>query len=130
VVAGPGQAIAFVGEGDLNRVREGAAATFFDDFSLRSESGRVTKIDYAAVLKIPNAELTSVYGGPIKAHGSLQNGLYGEQAMYRVIITLDTPKHMNVRRTGWVLIGAGGSSLFDYATQQLPKILLREAHLD
>ena len=105
-------------------------ASFYSGFDLTVYSGRVIDIEKSAIEKIRYPQLSSVYGGPIKSHGTAQSGLYSEEALYRVIIQIDKGAPFLSLLTGHAVIDVERTNLAMCFLNLLGRSLRREAHLD
>lgn len=130
LTSGDSRIIAFVPEKYLFRLAVGMDCYFFNAFDMELHSGRIVEIEKYAVEKIKLPHLASVYGGPIKTHGSIEKGLYSEEALYRVIISAANNSVPVVLQMGYVSIKVKRSSLAKEFLDAAERTLLREAHLD
>jgi putative peptide zinc metalloprotease protein len=127
-VVGGGNAImvAYVGEGDVERITEGAEARF-----LATAPGhppivaRVVAVERTALLHLDAPALASIAGGPIAIRAG-DRDLTPEQAVYRVRLATRVPAS-RLRLSGTIHIDAPGASLVGHLWRTILGVLLRES---
>lgn len=130
LIGGSNKVIAYLAEKDFYRIKKGMSASFYSGFDLTVYTGRVVDIEKSAIEKIRYPQLSSVYSGPIKSHGTVQSGLYSEEALYRVIIQIDKGTPFLSLLTGHAVIDVKRTNLAMSFLSMLGRLLRREAHLD
>lgn len=130
VISGGNRAIAFVPEKYFYRINKGMSALFYNSFDMKGIKGRVVEIEKSSVEKLRFPQMASVYGGPLKAHGTIQNGLYSDEAIYRVIIQLEESELFTTLQMGSVAISVNKTSLAESFINLAGRTFWREAHLD
>lgn len=99
VAPGPGELVGYVGEGDFDRLRSGAAARFHPDDPLQARrTARVRGVDPVSVAALDVPALASLNGGPVAVEG--QNGggngsggrspLAPVEAVYRIAFDVES----------------------------------------
>jgi putative peptide zinc metalloprotease protein len=120
---------AYVQEGDLPRIQVGDMATFYSDAAEQDPLRCVVRfIDRLTTLVLADAELASVYGGPIAVRGR-KNGLIPDGAVYRVRLAPDGRAVPQAQLRGQVRISGLAESLMQRTARSLAAVVLREAGL-
>jgi len=116
---------AYVEEGDLARIADGAEAVFYPnvlDFS--SRRGRVAVIGRSPVRALADPALSSVHGGPLASRAS-GSEIVPERALYRVRVSLNGPPPP-VQVVGHVKVAGEARSLLGRLWRSILIVLVRE----
>lgn len=124
------EALGYIDDAALLRVRPGARATFFaDDPAVAPIALRVTAVESAAAEQITPDALASVHGGPLPAALDRQGRAVPRASLHRVRLAMlapDTPTSDLRLLRGHVRIEAEADSFGAHAVRRLLNILLRE----
>lgn len=139
VSPGPGELVGYVGEGDFDRLRPGAAARFHPDDPLRARrDARVRGVDPVSVPVLDVPALASLHGGPVAVEGqanpaasstaSNRAALVPVEAAYRVSFDVDGPDHgpSHIVR-GLARVEGEPRSLAERFWRSAAAVLIREA---
>ena len=105
-------------------------ALFYNSFDMKGVEGKIVDIERASVDKLKFPQMASVYGGPIKAHGTIHDGVYPDEALYRATIQLNGGEPFSTLQMGSVAISVTRTSLAESLINAFGRTMLREAHLD
>ena len=119
---------AYVAEADLPRLVVGARGRFVQPYG-GSLPLRVTAIASASTRTLEPPELASVHGGAILVRRDAKGELAPEQAVYRVLLTVDDPAAPVRRETGHVAIEARTESFAGVLYRRVVAVLRRESSL-
>jgi len=128
VLGGNAAVVAYVAEGDIDRLSEGAAARFVPTAPGRASiAATVTTIERIAIRHLDALSLSSPAGGPIAVRPG-DRTLTPEAALYRV--RLSTGENLPDRElTGTVHLDAAGASLIGGLWRTVINQLVRESGL-
>jgi len=136
VSPGPGELVGYVGEGDFDRLKPGAAARFHPDDPLQARrDARVQSVDPVSVTVLDVPALASLHGGPVAVEG--QNGLVSAgatnrsalapvEAVYRIVFAVSGeggPAHVT---RGGARVEGEARSLAERFWRVAAAVLIRE----
>ena len=127
-VRGEGRAtiVAYVGEDAIDRIGEGAEASFFVAApGYAAVQARVVGVERTALSHLDAPALSSTAGGPIAVRPGDRN-LTPEAALYRVRLVTTIPAP-SVALHGTVHIEAAGASFFGHLWRSVLGVVLRES---
>lgn len=136
VSPGPGELMGYVGEGDFDRLKPGAAARFHPDDPLRARrDARVRSVDPVSVTVLDVPALASLHGGPVavegqnspaSAGGANRSALAPVEAVYRIAFDVsgkDGPAHVT---RGVARVEGEARSLAQRFWRMAAAVLIRE----
>lgn len=120
------QVEAYVGQADIDRLKPGAPALFYPEGSIAAISGVVAEVDRTRASTIPEAALTTRYGGPIPLAPHSEQAIPADPR-FRVRVALDSPPPAQRETRGVVVIDGERRSLLGQAATASFATLIRES---
>lgn len=120
---------AFVAEADLERMRDGARASFLpDDIDVDPIRLRVARIDLAATRALAEPDLASVHGGPVAVREGRDGDLVPETPVYRVLLAPEADiRPPAYALSGQVAVEAPAESLVGRLWRHAVAVIVRES---
>ena len=118
---------AYVSQEERSRIALDNKVLFYGRINpLSPTTGRIVEIDTNRTVSLPNALMSSKYGGDIAVEAD-ESGLTPKETLYRVRIALDTPPDQLQVSRGNVVIEAESHSIFVKIFKSLAVVVVRES---